>query len=180
MDINMASGLSDLVAMLYLAKWFHPDIFQDIDPRSVHAELLQKYAHTDINDIHQVYPEDPVEATEAKASMSATTDGRGAFAFHDLPAGTYTVTAYKSVMGTYPYLGNATVELTADVDGINITLKSSDEDSLAVFENATANLGDRDGKFRLSGTVLGPNRPGAEPLVIPYEDAEVKLTEYTK
>jgi len=24
MDINMASGLSELVAMLYYAKWFHP------------------------------------------------------------------------------------------------------------------------------------------------------------
>ena len=59
-DINMGSGLSEMVTMLYYAKWFHPDLFQDIDPRSVHAELLQKYAHMDIKDIHQVYPEDPV------------------------------------------------------------------------------------------------------------------------
>ena len=56
-DIKMESGLSELITMLYYAKWFHPDLFQDIDPRSVYAELLQKYAHTDIKDIHQVYPE---------------------------------------------------------------------------------------------------------------------------
>ncbi len=60
-DINMASGLSEIVTMLYYAKWLHPDLFQDIDPRSVHAELLQKYAHMDIKDIFQVYPEEPVE-----------------------------------------------------------------------------------------------------------------------
>lgn len=56
-DINMASGLSELVTMLYYAKWLHPDLFEDIDPRLVHAEMLKKYAHTEIDDIHQVYPE---------------------------------------------------------------------------------------------------------------------------
>jgi hypothetical protein len=30
-----------------------------------------------------------------------------------------------------------------------------------------------------SKEVYGPNRPGAEPATIPYEDAEVKLTEYS-
>ena len=60
-DINMASGLSEMVTMLYYAKWLHPDHFQDIDPRAVHAELLKKYAHMDIGDIHQVYPDAPVE-----------------------------------------------------------------------------------------------------------------------
>jgi len=62
-DINMASGLSEMVTMLYYAKWFHPDLFEDIDPRAVHAELLKKYAHMDIDDIHQVYPDAPVEPT---------------------------------------------------------------------------------------------------------------------
>ncbi len=67
-DINMASGLSEMVTMLYYAKWLHPDLFQDIDPRSVHAELLQKYAHMDIKDIFQVYPEDPVQVPAAAKS----------------------------------------------------------------------------------------------------------------
>jgi hypothetical protein len=175
----MASGLSEMVTMLYYAKWLHPDLFQDIDPRSVHTELVQKYAHMNIDDIHQVYPEDPVQTPSAAEGLSTTTDGKGAFVFHDLPAGTYTVEAYKSVMGVYPYLGNTTVGLTGDVNGINITLKSSDDDALARFENATADLGESGGKFSLLGTVLGPNRPGGEPSVIPYEDAEVKLTKYS-
>ncbi|MBC7079761.1 MAG: ABC transporter substrate-binding protein [Methanothrix sp.] len=57
MDINMASGLSELITLLYYAKWFHPDLFQDINPREVHAELLKKYFGMEIDGIHQVYPE---------------------------------------------------------------------------------------------------------------------------
>jgi len=177
-DINMASGLSEMVTMLYYAKWLHPDHFQDIDPRAVHAELLKKYAHMDIGDIHQVYPDAPVEVPSAFGRLSTTTDGNGAFVFHDLPAGTYTVEAYKAAMGVYPYLGNATVSLAGDAVGINITLKSADDEAAERFENAAADLGENAGKGTLSGTVFGPNRPGGEPSVIPYEDAEVKLTEY--
>lgn len=62
MDINMASGLSELIALLYYAKWFHPGLFQDIDPREVHAELLKKYFSTEIDDMHQVYPEQPADS----------------------------------------------------------------------------------------------------------------------
>ena len=66
MDINMASGLSELITMLYYAKWLHPDLFSDIDPRSVHAEMLKKYANMDLDDIHQVYPEEPVPLSSLK------------------------------------------------------------------------------------------------------------------
>ncbi|MFZ3050597.1 MAG: ABC transporter substrate-binding protein [Methanothrix sp.] len=61
-DIKMASGLSELAAMLYYAKWLHPDLFQDIDPRAVHGELLQKYLNMDIEGIYQVYPDAPVKS----------------------------------------------------------------------------------------------------------------------
>jgi len=61
-DIKMASGLSELVTMLYYAKWFHPDLFRDIDPRTVHEELLQKYFGMDIGGIYQVYPDAPVRS----------------------------------------------------------------------------------------------------------------------
>jgi iron complex transport system substrate-binding protein len=51
-----------MAAMLYYAKWLHPDLFQDIDPRAVHGELLQKYLNMDIEDIYQVYPDAPVKS----------------------------------------------------------------------------------------------------------------------
>jgi iron complex transport system substrate-binding protein len=31
------------IGLLYYAKWFHPDLFQDIDPGAVHKELVEKY-----------------------------------------------------------------------------------------------------------------------------------------
>jgi len=61
-DIKMASGLSELVNMLYYAKWLHPDLFKDIDPRAIHKELLQKYFDMNIDGIFQVYPDSPVDA----------------------------------------------------------------------------------------------------------------------
>jgi len=39
----VAWGISSVVGDLYLAKWFHPDLFEDIDPELVHKELLQKF-----------------------------------------------------------------------------------------------------------------------------------------
>ena len=60
-DIKISSGLSELAAMLYYAKWLHPDLFQDIDPRKVHDDLLRKYFDMDIEGIYQVYPVAPVE-----------------------------------------------------------------------------------------------------------------------
>ena len=31
------------VGLLYYAKWFHPELFQDIDPEAVHQELIEKF-----------------------------------------------------------------------------------------------------------------------------------------
>ncbi|HII06699.1 MAG TPA: ABC transporter substrate-binding protein [Methanotrichaceae archaeon] len=56
-DINMASGLVEVVNMLYYAKWFHPDLFEDVDPRAVHEEIYEKYFDMEIERIHQVHPE---------------------------------------------------------------------------------------------------------------------------
>lgn len=56
-DINMASGLAEVVNMLYYAKWFHTDLFEDVDPRAVHEEIYEKYFDMEIERIHQVHPE---------------------------------------------------------------------------------------------------------------------------
>ncbi|WP_348528476.1 ABC transporter substrate-binding protein [Methanothrix sp.] len=36
-------GIGSIIGELYLAKWFHPDLFEDIDPEAVHQELLEKF-----------------------------------------------------------------------------------------------------------------------------------------
>jgi len=45
----------DLVGLLYFAKWFHPDLFMDIDPEAVHAEMVEKYFGTTISGVY-FYP----------------------------------------------------------------------------------------------------------------------------
>jgi iron complex transport system substrate-binding protein len=45
----------------YMAKWFHPDLFEDIDPQSIHQEYLDRF-HKDLNfDVYEhgvfAYPE---------------------------------------------------------------------------------------------------------------------------
>lgn len=49
-----------VVYLAYLAKWFHPDLFQDFDPKSVHQEYLTRFLNVDF-DIGKhgvfVYPE---------------------------------------------------------------------------------------------------------------------------
>lgn len=178
-DIKMASGLSELVSMLYYAKWFHPDLFKDIDPRAVHRELLEGYFDMDIDGVYQVYPDAPVEVSAGKDVFSTATDSNGTFVFSDLPAGTYTITAYKSVMGVYPYLGNETIQLRDGMEDLEIMLRSSNEEDLGRFNDAAVDLGGAKGGLTIRGRVYGPNRPGAEPATIPYEDAEVKLTGYS-
>lgn len=45
----------DLVGLLYFAKWFHPDLFADIDPAAVHAEMIQKYFGATLQGVY-LYP----------------------------------------------------------------------------------------------------------------------------
>ncbi len=42
-DDDAISGLAYPVGVLYLAKWFHPDVFADIDPQGIHQEMLDKF-----------------------------------------------------------------------------------------------------------------------------------------
>jgi iron complex transport system substrate-binding protein len=45
----------DVVGLLYFAKWFHPDLFADIDPAAVHAEMIQKYFGATVSGVY-LYP----------------------------------------------------------------------------------------------------------------------------
>jgi iron complex transport system substrate-binding protein len=45
----------DVIGLLYFAKWFHPDLFADINPAAVHAEMIQKYYGTTLSGVY-LYP----------------------------------------------------------------------------------------------------------------------------
>jgi iron complex transport system substrate-binding protein len=51
------------ISAAYWAKWFHPDLFKDIDPKAAHQEYLTRFQGLDYDlDKHGVfvYPEEPV------------------------------------------------------------------------------------------------------------------------
>jgi iron complex transport system substrate-binding protein len=43
------------IGLVYLAKWFHPDLFEDIDPVAVHEEYVQTFFGTSVSGVY-VYP----------------------------------------------------------------------------------------------------------------------------
>ena len=52
------------VGMAYMAKWFHPELFEDLDPKAIHQEYITRFQGLpdDFLDTHGVfvYPEEPV------------------------------------------------------------------------------------------------------------------------
>jgi iron complex transport system substrate-binding protein len=60
----MANCPRFVVSMAYMAKWFHPELFSDLDSKAIHQEYLN-YMHIDYDlDEHGVvlYAEEPVES----------------------------------------------------------------------------------------------------------------------
>ena len=53
-------GVRNFVQIVYNAKWFHPDLFKDVDPEAIHQEYLTRFQGLDI-DLDEkgvfVYPE---------------------------------------------------------------------------------------------------------------------------
>ena len=53
------------VGVAYMAKWLHPELFEDLDPQEIHQEYLTKFMRIDYDlGEHGVfaYPEEPVES----------------------------------------------------------------------------------------------------------------------
>jgi iron complex transport system substrate-binding protein len=40
---RLCAGLSQVIGACYYAKWFHPDRFSDLNPTSIHKEMLKKF-----------------------------------------------------------------------------------------------------------------------------------------
>ncbi|RLG34779.1 hypothetical protein DRN97_01600 [Methanosarcinales archaeon] len=57
------SGCRSFIQVAYQAKWFHPELFEDLDPKAIHQEYLTRFQGLDI-DLNEkgvfVYPEEPI------------------------------------------------------------------------------------------------------------------------
>jgi len=49
MSADLNYGLDYPVAIMYWAKWFHPDLFSDLDPQANHQEFLTRFQGLDID-----------------------------------------------------------------------------------------------------------------------------------
>ena len=57
---DIRCGVQQVVSMAYFAKWFHPDIFWDINPEIIQQEYLERFQRIDFDALEHgvfVYPE---------------------------------------------------------------------------------------------------------------------------
>lgn len=45
---KVTTGVRSIVGELYLAKWFHPELFSDIEPEAVHEALIKEFYNLDL------------------------------------------------------------------------------------------------------------------------------------
>jgi iron complex transport system substrate-binding protein len=43
MDSSIWTGPRDIIGIAYMARWFHPDLFADLDPAALHKEYLETF-----------------------------------------------------------------------------------------------------------------------------------------
>ena len=58
---TMIESPRHFIALGYLAKWFHPDLFEDLDPEAIHQEYLTRFQGLDYDlDEHGVFVYPPI------------------------------------------------------------------------------------------------------------------------
>lgn len=48
-DYQLANNPKSFIGAVYLAKWLHPDLFTDVDPKQIHQEYLNKFIGVDLD-----------------------------------------------------------------------------------------------------------------------------------
>ena len=62
MSRDICYGTDYIVGLTYLAKWFHPELFKDLDPQAIHQEYLTRFQRLDYDlDKHGVFVYPPFE-----------------------------------------------------------------------------------------------------------------------
>ncbi|MCK4734642.1 MAG: ABC transporter substrate-binding protein, partial [Methanophagales archaeon] len=55
-------GTHTVILIAYMAKWIHPELFEDLDPQAIHQGYLTRFQHLDYNlDEHGVFVYPPLE-----------------------------------------------------------------------------------------------------------------------
>ena len=67
---HMLGGPHLLFTTAYMAKWFYPDIFEDLDPEVIHQEYLDRFQELDYDlDEHGVFAYPPIEINGGLAGI---------------------------------------------------------------------------------------------------------------
>ena len=114
-----------------------------------------------------------LDARDSAVNITQT-DANGTFNFSHLAPGIYNLTAHRTILGAMHYMGEAKVQIPGNESNVTIIVTKSDEAHYSLFQNSTTIP--TPGNYSIFGLVMGPNRPGAEPAEIPYEDTQVKIT----
>ena len=73
----LTNGPHTIVAIAYCAKWFHPDLFEDLDPEAIQQEYLDRFQHLDYDlDEHGVFAYPSVEIDGGIAGIPDRYKGR--------------------------------------------------------------------------------------------------------
>ena len=57
-----AGAVRFFVGIAYMAKWFHPELFEDLDPQAIHQEYLTRFLDLDYDlDEHGVFVWPPIK-----------------------------------------------------------------------------------------------------------------------
>ena len=60
-DHDLVGSTANFIGAIYMAKWFYPELFKDIDPKVIHQEYLTRFQRLDYNlDEHGVFVYPPL------------------------------------------------------------------------------------------------------------------------
>ena len=61
LSLTIATTTRNFIGSAYMAKWFHPDLFEDLDPQAIHQEYLDRFQHINYDlDEHGVFVYPPL------------------------------------------------------------------------------------------------------------------------
>ncbi len=80
---HLTTGPGHIIGTIYLAKLFHPELFEDLDPEAVHQEYLDRFQRIDYDlDEHGIFLYPPIEVNGDFAGMLIATKDKSTYLAH--------------------------------------------------------------------------------------------------